>query len=61
MNKNDRKEFKGVDIVSERTGLNLILASAQRRNSESVVMPISGLNQGGVEAALAWIMAAVSQ
>ena len=55
MNKNDSVKFKGVDLVSEKTALNAILTSAQRRNSESVVMPISALDKTGLEAALTWI------
>ena len=55
VNKNDSIKFKGVDLVSEKTALNAILASAQRRNSESVVMPISAIDKTGLEAALTWI------
>ena len=55
VNKNDSVKFKGVDTVSEKTALNAILTSAQRRNSESVVMPISAIDKTGLEAALTWI------
>ncbi|TNV75728.1 hypothetical protein FGO68_gene16299 [Halteria grandinella] len=61
LNKQDSKGFKGVDFVTERTNLGHLLTSAQRRNSESMVMAVSAIDTQGIEGALAWIMAAVSE
>ena len=53
LNKNDCKEFKGNEYITEQLGLREINCI------ESVSLPISALDTNGIDAALSWIYRAV--
>lgn len=53
LNKTDKGEFKGVDLISDRLQL------GQVKCRESVIMPVSAIDAAGLEAAVNWIMNAV--
>jgi len=53
LNKNDLKDFKGVDFIADRLELNSVPCS------EHIILPVAAIDQIGLDGALSWIQSAV--